>query len=163
MNNNPLQFVPQELTDCRDLEVLDLSHTYVKTLPIEFSLLKKMYDLDLNGCPLKESLASVYQKGIVEVLKFYEDKVQREKYRGLLVKACKENLWIDDQTQAISEAIDSILMAVESDDIYLLKRLLRNLKYILPESIDLVDPYQIRMNLMKSRADIDHQQENPFN
>ena len=163
MNNNPLQFVPQELTDCRNLEVLDLNHTYVKTLPIEFSLLKKMYDLNLNGCPLKEHLQEVYNKGIVEVLKYYEDKVQREKYRGLLVKSCKENLWIDNEIALISQAIDSVLVAVEKYDIYLLKRLLRNLKYILPSNIDLVDPHQIRSNLMKSRADIEDKVENPFN
>ncbi len=153
MNDNPLQFVPIELTECRKLSVLDLSHTYVKILPIETALLKNLFDLNLEGCPLKTGLAGVYTKGIVAVLKYYDEKMERERLRGLIIKACKEQLWVDKDTSEITEVIGKVFDSLEADDIYLLKRLLRNLKYMLPESINSVDPYQVKQNLTTSRAE----------
>lgn len=154
LNNNPLQFVPIEITDCRKLSVLDLSHTYVKTLPIEMALLKQLYDLNLKGCELKPALENVYKQGIVHVLKFYEDKMEREKYRDLIVKACQEQLWVESQPAEIGDVMAKVILSLETDDIYLLKRLMRNLKYMLPLQIELVDPYLVRQNLMTSRAAI---------
>jgi len=56
MNNNPVQYLPVEITECAKLSYIDLSHTYIKILPRELILLGKLYYLNLKECPLMESL-----------------------------------------------------------------------------------------------------------
>jgi len=152
MNNNPLQYLPISISECRYLQVLDLSNTYVKILPFEISLLKQLYDLNLDGCPLKPPLDSVYKKGVLPLLKYYEDKLARENYREKLVKAAKEEIWIDRSIPEIQDAVGKVLDSVENDSIELLKKLQRNLKYILPQRIEETDPFIIRLTLTGQRG-----------
>jgi hypothetical protein len=132
--------------------VLNISYTYVKILPIEICLLKQIYDLNLDGCPLAEPLAKVYPQGVLALMKHYQDKMEREKYREKIAKQCKENIWIDNSLADILEKVGAILAHLESDDAALLKRLLRNLKYMVPADINEVDPYKVRELLLSSRA-----------
>lgn len=60
MNNNPIQFVPIELHECKSLTIINLAHTNVKFLPRELFELSKLFLLDLAGCPLKGKIADVY-------------------------------------------------------------------------------------------------------
>lgn len=152
VNNNPVQFIPVSLTDCRYLQVVDASHTYIKILPFEVCHLKQLYDINLTGCPLVEPLSRIYQKGTFYVLKYYQDKMEREKYRDKIVNTCKEDIWIDSSLEEIHERVGQILDNVEGDDISLLKRLLRNLKYMVPQTISDCDPFTVRQNLMTSRG-----------
>jgi Leucine-rich repeat (LRR) protein len=155
LNNNPLQFIPVALTECRYLQVLNISFTYVKILPIEICLLKQMYDLNLDGCPLAEPIAQVYPKGVLALMKHFEDKMEREKYREKISKQCKEDIWVDNTLDDILDKIGAILVQLESDDISLLKRLLRNLKYMVPADISDLDPSKVRELLLSSRAGSD--------
>ena len=84
LNHNPLQSVPVALTECRYLQVLNISFTYVKILPIEVCHLKQLFDLNLDGCPLADPLAQVYPRGVLALMKHYQDKLEREKYREKL-------------------------------------------------------------------------------
>jgi hypothetical protein len=124
----------------------------VKILPIEICLLKQIYDLNLDGCPLAEPIAQVYPKGVLALLKYFEDKMEREKYREKVAKQCKEGIWIDNSMGDILEKVGAILTQLEADDISMLKRLLRNLKYMVPEDINDVDPFKVRQLLLSSRA-----------
>lgn len=132
--------------------MLDLAQTYVRILPIEICLLKQLYDLNLSGCPLEPVLAGVYQKGIVALLKHYAEKLQRENYREKIVNAAREDIWVDTPVAHIQEAIGKVLDSLESEDISLVQRLLRNLKYVLPSTIADVDPFMIRMTLATSKV-----------
>lgn len=153
MNDNPLQGIPAQLTDCRYLGVLNLARTYVKTFPMEFCLLKNLFDLDVTACPLRPLIREKIDQGIVAFLAYMQEKMDREKYREKIVKACKEEVWVDEPTPRIKIAIDSIFEFLEDEDIYLLKRLLRNLKYMVPLEIEQVDPYRVKENLKSSKVE----------
>lgn len=81
LNNNPLQNVPIEISECRSLKVLDLSHTFVKILPREMGYLKELYVLNLEACPLEGEIKEVYPKGILAVLAHFKYKLDRAFYR----------------------------------------------------------------------------------
>lgn len=152
MNKNPIQSVPIELTDCRYLKVLDLSNTYIRLLPLEVCQLKQLYDINLDGCPLVPKVQEVYKGGIMNLLKYYGEKLQRENLREKLVNAAKEEIWIDSPFAQIQEAIGKVLDGLEDDDIFVVQRLLRNMKYVLPAQIDHVDPYVIKLTLTTSKV-----------
>ena len=78
------------MTNCRYLKVLDLSHTYIRILPIEICQLKQLYDLNLDECPLNPKVYDVYKSGIVYLVKYYAEKMQRENLRQKIVNAAKE-------------------------------------------------------------------------
>jgi Leucine-rich repeat (LRR) protein len=51
-----LREVPIEISKCHKLKELDLKNTYVITLPRDLANLTSLLLLNLDGCPLKESL-----------------------------------------------------------------------------------------------------------
>jgi Leucine-rich repeat (LRR) protein len=60
LNDNPLREVPLELSNCLKLRELDLKNTFIVTLPREISNLTSLLQLNLDGCPTKDSLTSTY-------------------------------------------------------------------------------------------------------
>ena len=128
----------------------------MKVLPLEISQLKQLFDLNLEGCPLLPEVNKEYVKGIVSLMKAYAEKLQREGYREKLVKLAKEEVWIEESQIDIQNAIGKILQSVENDDIGLLRKLYRNLKYLIPPRTDLVDPYLVRQNLLHSKVNNTH-------
>lgn len=81
LNNNPLQFLPIEISKCKSLQILKLSDTYIKFIPREMADLKKLYELDLNNCPIQGNLKNAYEGGICEVFKYLQRKKDRSDYR----------------------------------------------------------------------------------
>ena len=133
------------------MKVLDLSHTYIRILPIEICQLKQLYDLNLDECPLNPKVYDVYKSGIVYLVKYYAEKMQRENLRQKIVNAAKAQVWIDADVSQIQDSVGRILEDLENDDISLVQRLLRNLKYTIPMNIEKVDPYVIKMTLLTSK------------
>lgn len=147
-----------ELTDCRLLKVVDLSHTYVRIMPLEVCQLKQLYDLNLEGCPLEPRLKKVYGEGILRLLEYFGEKLQREQLRAKIVNAAKEDVWVDTPLHAVQDAIAKILDSLEDDTLFVVQRLLRNLKYVLPENVDQVDPFVIRLALTTSKVGFTHEE-----
>ena len=81
LNNNPIQNIPIEISECKKLKVLDLSDTYVRRLPREIYYVKGLYELNLKNCPLDDDIAEVYPQGIVPIMAFYKNLMQRAIYR----------------------------------------------------------------------------------
>lgn len=63
------------------MKVIDLSNTHIKRLPREIAHIKGLYSLNLENCPLDDDISIVYPKGIMAVLGFYRDLVDRAYYR----------------------------------------------------------------------------------
>ena len=61
--------------------MIKLSDTYVKFIPRELADCKKLYDLDLDGCPIEGNLKTAYQGGLCEVFKYLQRKKDRSDYR----------------------------------------------------------------------------------
>jgi len=52
--------VPLEISKCHKLKELDLKNTYVISLPREMANLTSLLMLNLDGCPMKETLSNTY-------------------------------------------------------------------------------------------------------
>ena len=71
LNNNPIQFIPIEIAECCKLKVIDLSRTYVKTIPRDLVRLRKtLYILNLDHCPLNQEMKLIYEEGIIALFEF---------------------------------------------------------------------------------------------
>lgn len=70
LNNNPLQYIPIEISQCKNLVILKLNDTYMKFLPREMCMLKKLKYLDLNNTLIDGKLKMAYEKGLTEIF-FY--------------------------------------------------------------------------------------------
>ena len=81
LNNNPIQSVPIELSQCWKLKVLDLSETLVKWLPREMARLKFLSNINLNKCPLKGNLSMTYEMGINNLMSYFQRKLDRSLLR----------------------------------------------------------------------------------
>lgn len=97
-------------------------------------------------------LKEVYKEGIVNVLNYYGEKLQRENLRAKIVNAAKEEIWVNASTSMIHEARAKVLDSLEDESLFIVQRLLRNLKYVLPEHIDMVDPYLVKLALTTSKV-----------
>jgi len=64
LNDNPLREIPIEIQNCQKLKELDLKNTFIITLPRELANLASLLILNLDGCPMKESLSNSYARGI---------------------------------------------------------------------------------------------------
>ena len=67
LNDNPLREVPLELAECHKLKELDLKNTFIITLPREMANMTSLLFLNLDNCPMKEKLATVYEGGMVSI------------------------------------------------------------------------------------------------
>ena len=81
LNNNPIQNVPIEFALCTKLKVLELSSTFIKWLPRDMANLKSIYLIGLNNCPLAGNLAEIYTQGINSMMRYFQRKYDRSKYR----------------------------------------------------------------------------------
>jgi Leucine-rich repeat (LRR) protein len=62
-----LREVPIEISSCQKLKELDLKNTFIITLPRELANLASLLVLNLDGCPMKESLGQSYSRGISQI------------------------------------------------------------------------------------------------
>jgi len=81
LNDNPLREVPLELSYCQKLKELDLKNTYIITVPRELANLAHLLTLNLDGCPLKESLNISFSKGMTQIHTDLRRKEDRKIYK----------------------------------------------------------------------------------
>lgn len=124
----------------------------MRILPLEICHLKQLFDLNLENCPLVPKLNDVYKQGILYLLNYHSEKLQRENLREKIVNAAKEEIWVDSQISSIHEAIAKVLDSLEDESLFVVHRLLRNIKYVLPQHIDMVDPYLVKLALTTSKV-----------
>lgn len=77
----------------------------------------------------------------------------RENLREKIVNTAKEEIWIHSSTAQIHEAVETILSSLEDESLFVVQRLLRNLKYVVPEQIEMVDPYLVKQALTTSKVE----------
>lgn len=60
IHNNPISEIPACINGCPKLEVVDIRHTRINSLPPNIALLKKLVELDWKHTPLEEKLMLEY-------------------------------------------------------------------------------------------------------
>ena len=92
LNDNPLREVPLELAHCHKLNQLDLRNTFIITLPREMANMTSLLVLSLDGCPLKDKLATVYDGGMASMHADLRRKEDRKIYKEKVFDTLTE--WI---------------------------------------------------------------------
>ena len=81
-----------EISKCQKLKELDLKNTYVITLPRELANNSALLILNLDGCPMKESLSNSYTRGISQIHTDLRRKEDRKLYKEQLFNQLTE--WV---------------------------------------------------------------------
>lgn len=159
LNDNPLSEVPQELSYCTDLETIDLSNTRISNIPRDIGKLPKLLEINLRGCPLKETISNIHEEGVASIVSHLRRKLDRRDYREKLFKKLKEQIYTEVDVLALMEVtiqIFNILRDYTTND---LKILLHNTARIFPDKFEAVSPDMVRQKLDEIKQEMDKRNE----
>lgn len=71
---------------------MDLKNTFIISLPRELANLASLLYINMDNCPLKESLGNTYQSGMVTIHSELRRKEDRKQYKEKLFEILTE--WI---------------------------------------------------------------------
>lgn len=126
MNDNPLRELPLEIAKCSKLKEVDLKNTYIITLPRELANLSHLLTLNLEGCPMKESLSMSFQKGMAQIHTDLRRKEDRKLYKEQLFNQLTEWVYPSEPKEDVFEQIEILFNCLKDCNSEMLKKLLRN-------------------------------------
>ena len=144
LNDNPLREVPVQISQCHKLRELDLKNTYVISLPREMANLTSLLVMNLDGCPLKESLNVTYGTGIASLHEDFRRKEARKHFKEHLFDHLTEWVYPSIPKDKIFEVIEQIFGMLKDCSSEMLKRLQRNSQMLFPVKFEDIDPLIIR-------------------
>lgn len=147
VNDNPLIDLPEELCTCIQLRVVDASNTLIRAIRRDLSLLTHLVELNLDGCPLKPSLAEVYRGGMVAVVTHLRRKYDRKIYKNQLFQKLRETMYPEADPVAVMNTTCQVFDALKDVDSVALKLFLHNTTRVFPEKLAFVDTATIRGKL----------------
>ena len=149
LNDNPLREVPLELSNCLKLRELDLKNTFIVTLPREISNLTSLLQLNLDGCPTKDSLTSTYASGMASIHTDLRRKEERKLFKEHLFDHLTEWVYPSQPKDQIFEKLEQIFAMLKDCNSDMLKKLHRNSQMLFPVKFDDIDPLIIREKLFR--------------
>lgn len=147
VNDNPLTDLPEGLSACIQLRVVDASNTLIRAIRRDLSLLTHLVELNLDGCPLKPSLAEVYRGGMVAVVTDLRRKYDRKLYKNQLFQKLRETMYPEADPVAVMNTTCQVFDALKEVDSAALKLFLHNTTRVFPEKLAFVDTATIRGKL----------------
>ena len=156
--------MPLEVSQCRKLRELDLKNTYVITLPREIANLGNMIYINMDNCPLKDSLANTYGSGIATVHQFFQRKETRAIFKVTLFHASSRTRFLfrlqeklfDKLTEWIYPSIPKELIYEKVEELFkvlkdcnteMLKKMYRNCNMLFPVKFEHLDLLVLRQKL----------------
>ena len=149
LNDNPLREVPVEIANCQKLRELDLQNTYIITLPRELANLACMLVLNLEGCPMKESLNNSYTRGMTQIHTDLRRKEDRKLFKEKLFNQLTEWVYPSEPKENVFEQIEILFNCLKDCNTEMLKKLFRNCQMLFPKKFADIDPIAIREKLFK--------------
>jgi len=149
LNDNPLRELPIELANCKKLKEVDLKNTFIITLPRELASLAHLVFLNLENCPLKETLAQTYESGMATMHKTLRAKDDRRVYKTKLMNKLCEWIYPSVDKAMLGEAVEQIFEQLKGCDSAMLKKLYRDCQQIFPIKFEQIDPLMIKNKLEK--------------
>lgn len=147
LNDNPLREVPMELSKCAKLKELDLKNTFIITLPRELANMTSLLILNLDGCPLKETLSEKYTMGMSTIHSDLRRKEDRKFYKERLFDYLTEWVYPSEPREKVFEQIEELFQCLKDCDSNLLKKMYRNCQMLFPTRFADIDPMLIRKKL----------------
>jgi Leucine-rich repeat (LRR) protein len=138
-----------EIANCKKLRELDLKNTYVITLPRELANLACLLNLNLDGCPMKESLNNSYARGMTQIHTDLRRKEDRKIYKEQLFNQLTEWVYPSEPKENVFEQIEVLFNCLKDCSTEMLKKLLRNCQRMFPVKFHQIDPLVIREKLFK--------------
>jgi len=126
LNDNPLREIPIEICSCQKLRELTLSNTFIITLPRELANLASLLVLQLDGCPMKESLNESYARGISQIHTDLRRKEDRKLYKEQLFNQLTEWVYPSEPKENVFEQIEILFNCLKDCNSDMLKKLFRN-------------------------------------
>lgn len=105
--------------------------------------------LQLDGCPLKETLSNTYSSGMASIHEDFRRKEDRKHYKEQLFDHLTEWVYPSIAKDKIFEVIEQIFGMLKDCNSEMLKRLQRNSQMLFPVKFEDIDPLIIRQKLFK--------------
>lgn len=105
--------------------------------------------LNLEGCPMKESLNMSFSKGMPQIHTDLRRKEDRKLYKEQLFNQLTEWVYPSEQKEDVFEQIEILFNCLKDCNSEMLKKLLRNCQMLFPKKFQDIDPLLIRENLFK--------------
>ena len=103
-----------------------MKNTFIITLPREFANMTSLLFLNLDGCPMKESLATSYGKGMSQIHTDLRRKEDRKLYKEQLFNYLTEWVYPSEAKEDVFEQIEIIFNCLKDCNTEMLKKLHRN-------------------------------------
>lgn len=159
INDNPIRELPEELKSCVQLRVIDASNTLIRAIRRDLSLLTHLVELNLDGCPLKPTLAEVYRGGMVAVVTYLRRKYDRKVYKNQLFQRLRETMYPEADPVAVMNTTCQVFDSLKDVDTAGLKLFLHNTTRVFPEKLAYVDTATIRGKLDGIQAEMSRKAE----
>lgn len=149
LNDNPLREIPSEISKCTKLKELDLKNTFVISLPRELANLSSLLVLNLDGCPMKDSLNQTYAGGMTSIHTDLRRKEDRKIYKEKLFDTLTEWIYPSQNKEEVFDKIEQLFNQLKDCNTDMLKKLHRNVQMLFPVKFKDIDPMLIREKLFK--------------
>ena len=126
-----------------------MKNTYIITLPRELANLSSLLILNLDGCPMKESLNNSYVRGIPQIHTDLRRKEDRKLFKEQLFNQLTEWVYPSEPKENVFEQIEILFNCLKDCNTEMLKKLYRNCQMIFPVKFAQIDPLVIREKLFK--------------
>jgi Leucine-rich repeat (LRR) protein len=147
LNDNPIRELPLEVSECLQLREIDVRNTFIITLPRELANLANLLYLNLDGCPLKETLGQTYSEGMSAMHTQLRRKEDRKLYKEQLFNHLTEWVYPSEPKEHVFEQVEVLFAQLKDCNTEMLKKLHRNSQMLFPKLFADIDPLRIRSKL----------------
>lgn len=144
LNDNPLREIPIEISKCTKLRELDLKNTFILSLPRELANLTSLLVLNLDNCPMKDSLSETYKGGMTSIHTDLRRKEDRKLYKEKLFDTLTEWIYPSQPKEEVFEKIEQLFSNLKDCNTEMLKKMHRNVQMLFPVKFADIDPLIIR-------------------
>jgi hypothetical protein len=103
-----------------------LKNTFIITLPRELANLSSLLFLNLDGCPMKDSLGSTYQGGMTSIHSDLRRKEDRKIYKEKVFDTLTEWIYPSQNKEEVFEKLEQLFAVLKDCNTEMLKKLQRN-------------------------------------
>ena len=105
--------------------------------------------MNLDNCPMKETLASTYSGGMPSLHSDLRRKQDRKDYREKLFDHLTEWIYPSQPKEEVFDRIEELFAHLKDCNTEMLKKLYRNAQMLFPKRFQDIDPMIIREKLFK--------------
>lgn len=103
-----------------------MKNTFIITLPRELSNLASLTYINLDNCPLKESLQSTYSEGMTTIHSEMRRKEDRKIYKEKVFDTLTEWIYPSHSKEEVFDKLEQLFEALKDCNTEMLKKLHRN-------------------------------------